>query len=268
MSTPQITYPLRVRTDVQWRFRIFAAAFVVLGALLAASFTSKTRLDVRQLLEERRIWAQGLPARDVSVAGKVSTTRFVSHKYDLTVGYTDKEGKRQVARLTFETLGATLDESVIPEVRYDATHPSQCALNTALAVRWGRIASIVFLFLFGAGGMGIGFVALGLYFGSLLRTYAHCGTRSDVIAVAITRIIRVERHGEHRQTRYKYKYVSPSGQRISGEVTFPVHCEPIYADESRQHMIALLSAFAPRRPVVLRNDFHPFTEPKKSKDAK
>ena len=261
MNTKEITHPLTVRADVRWRFRIFTLTFIIFGAVFTSYFSYKSREDIGQLRVESHIWTEGVPAEDVAVSGKVTTTKLLFHEYSLTVTYTDRAGKRRVGSLAFDTFCSTLDESAKQEVRYVAGDPSQFALSTAVAARAGRISSIVFLFLVGAGGMGVGFIALGLHLGSLLRTYTHCGRRSDIIAVTATQQIRLMRQGEHTQTRYKYIYASPAGTRIRREVTFPAACEPLFADESKREMIALLSPLAPRYPVVLRSDFYPFIDP-------
>jgi hypothetical protein len=210
------------------------------------------------ILEDNAIWKIGVPAIETRVIGDVTTQEIFFGSYNLRISYTTVTGARFSRDSQFDTfLGFTNPEAARPEVRYLPNDPSKFVLEWAVDQTRGRWIMLGFLSTFGAL-MGIALTYTGLTY---LRRYydaRRCAFNSTEIALHILAIAEVSSHGRPVGVTYKFEWFDPSGCRRVGKETFSIKEQPLFSDGTQTSIVALVSDWAPRRPVVLRSDLSPF----------
>ena len=251
-------HPLRLQQSFVWKYQLGGVALVMVGLAAAAGYAWWQYDAVKELIDQNRIWQTGVPALRSEVSGRETTNKFVFHGYDLTVKYVDAHRTRHEGKLNFDTLGTEVDQATDPAVRYLESDASRFALSWAVDARISRWFSIGFMALVGVGLVGGSFTYLGVRALRRLGDARRCAHRSDEVLVGITKITQQIVKGRHTGNEYHYAGRSMDGRDISGKAIFPVKHEPLYADNKKQMMIALVPQENLQRVVVLRGDFHPF----------
>jgi hypothetical protein len=214
-----------------------------------------------KLVEEKRIWDEGVVARDPR--GSVhfdDRTVFVDSAVE--IHYTDDQAATHHRKLELTTL-RRLDSDAPVAVHYLKGHPGELAISAAvdrLPDRWivWYLTSAI------AAMMALGVLVLaGLQLQKWLaiRLVAH---RSDEVELPIEHIERVAwgHHGGVTWTqRFRYHCRHSAGGKTtqcSAVFYSALGKYPIFTDDAQSRLVALVSPHAPRRPVIVRNDLHPF----------
>ncbi len=213
--------------------------------------------DAEELLDQSRIWKEGVPASAVEVQGRETTHKFVFHSYDLEVSYLDAKHSLHRGRVNFNSMTEG-DKTSTPIVHYLENDPEHFALSWAMELKSSRWAAIAFMTVLGAGLIGGAFAIGGMQAMRKFFDARCCVRRCDEIAVRITHIIEHIAKDEQTGTTYYFTGKTVEGQEVSGKVYFEVQHEPLFADGSKRTAVALISPENPKRPVVPRDDFYPF----------
>ncbi len=250
--------PLRLLPSFVWKYRLGGLALLAVGIAAGTGYAVWQYHGIRALLEESRIWQQGESAPTVDVSGHVETSKAIFHEYKLDVEYTDARQVKHKHRLDFSTLGTEIDQKADPNVHYLKADPDQFALSWAVEAKTSRWCSIGFMMLAGVGLIGGSFSFLGWRAMRRLADAQRCAARSDEVIVEITKVRQTNVHGKVTANEIKFAGRMPDGREVTGETSFPIKFEPLWADGSRLRMVALVPPENLKRAVVLRSDFWPF----------
>jgi hypothetical protein len=251
--------PLRLSAGFVRRSIVGTALCVVFCLAACVGYPAWQAFQARAILDDEALWNGGLAARQASAEGKETSHDFILNEYDVVVTYRDQAGHEHKGRTKFDTLFSSIDANAQPVVHYDPREPERFALSWAHDQLSGRWASVAGLALVGA---AIGIVLL-FEARQLLRRLAaarRAAVASDEVELAIARIVRVSQYGRATGlVRYYYRVPTPSGEK-QREIAFNAKKghKPLFADAEETRLLALRSAEAPDRPVVLRNDLYPF----------
>jgi len=208
----------------------------------------------RDLLTETRIWQEGVTAQDAHVKGEVITrTPSMLRTYELTVTFVDADGRRHEGELAFETGFEEINTQRPATVRYQRDDPRHFAVSWAVDAERARWKSIGWMLVAAA---VISFLLAWFGVASLrqLRDTRLCSRGTFEVLARVTEIAA----GNRRNT-YRYAGRTPSGRAISGEAAFPSQHEPLFADGAKTSLVVLVPTGHAGRPVVVRDDFYPFT---------
>jgi hypothetical protein len=255
LPRPLRVKPAFVRNCIAGAIVCFAA-----GGAIAIGGPVWQAAEAQKLLGDQALWKSGALAADVRVSGRETSHNFLLNSYNLDVSYADAVGAEHKTTIEFDTLFASVDQQSPVDARYDPKQPERVALSWAVDMVGSRWASIAFL--------GLGSVALGLLFAWLgrlaLRRLADArqvGSSFEEIDVPLVRVIEMKQYGRSTgQMRYQFQVVRADGKTKTLETSFnrKKKQEPIFVDAERTRMLAVRTTHAPDRPIVLRNDFHPF----------
>lgn len=250
--------PLRLNASFFWRYLLGGLALGLIGLAAAVGLGIWQYEAITQLLDQTRVWRDGVPAVRTEVSGKETTNKVIFHTYALDVHYFDAGGAVHDAKLEFDTLATEVDQTVDPLVRYARDDPGRFALSWAMDVKTSRWVSIGFMLVAGFGLVSGCFLLLG--YGALRRLTdaRRCARRSDEILVRVTKATQQFVNGRHKMTEYLYSGQTLDGRPVAGKVLFPPNYEPLFADQAKQVMVALVPQENLKRSVVLRGDFYPF----------
>jgi hypothetical protein len=250
--------PLRLRSSFVWLNQLGGIFLLLAGIAVAIGYGWWQADEVKALLTQSRIWRDGVAAQRAEVGGQVRTKQFIFHSYELDVSYVDASGATHEHELEFDTLLDKVDEDTEVSVRHLADAPERFALSWAMEVKTSRWMAIIFLGLVGVGLIGGSLVYLGCHALRLLANGRRCARRSDEVVVQITQVTQQVTQGKHNANVYHYQGQLDDGRPITGKVSYALKHEPLFADPTRQTMIALVSPENLKRPLSLRGDFHPF----------
>jgi hypothetical protein len=202
---------------------------------------------------ETRTWNAGEPALSATVQGRETTNKLIFHNYDLEVRFVEKDGSRHEGNVEFETVFGSVDSTIAPTVRYLASDPAHFALSwgqQAIAYRWTAVA------VFGVFGVVLGGVFLALPRNALreLRLARECSIGASDVELAV-----VSAKQDAKTVRYTVEGQSPWGMAIRDTfVAEPVLGGPLFMDELRTSVLALVSPRQPTRALVIRDTFFPY----------
>jgi hypothetical protein len=250
--------PLRLRASFIWKFQLGGLALVAVGVAATIGYAWWQLDALKELLDQSRVWAAGVPAEYCEVSGKVSTTKAIFHNYTLDVIYVDAARKRHQAKLEFSTLVTEMDQARNPVVRYLKDEPGRYALSWAVEAKTSRWASFLFMTIVGVGLVGGSFSFIGVVMLRRVADARRCARRSDEVIVQITQLTPQVVNGRRTGTEYRFSGQVAGARTVTGKVVFSTKEEPLYADAAKQTLVALVAQEALQRPVVLRSDCHPF----------
>ncbi len=249
--------PYTVRVTVILRTVLLTFLCLALGGL-SLFIWPVVQKDVAALRKQDAIWKSGAVALETHVNGHENTSHFMEHAYHLRVEYTDQNGKVHHRELERSVFGETMDIVGSQIVHYQVDAPDEFALSSAVEVADGSWWSICVV---GAGGALLLFSACYLPFIAIrnLTDILHCAKRSEVIDLPIIKREKVQNHGISAGEVFHCKGVSVEGRVVTGSLRVGRSKRPMYG--SGQSIVGLVSPFAPRRAVLLRDDFYPYHEP-------
>lgn len=250
--------PLRLKSSFVWKNLLGGLVLVLIGIGAVVGFAWWQADTVNELIDQSRIWKTGREAWSTEVKGKVTTNHFILHEYDLDVTFTDANQALHQSKLKFDTLFGEVDQAREPMVHYLENDPEHYALSWSMDVKTSRWAAIVFMAVMGIGLIGGSFTFLGVAALRRLADARHCTRRVNEIAVRVTQVVPTLVKGKHTGNEYHFTGRTIDGREFSGKTVFPVKYEPLYADGSKQTMLALIPQENVKRPVILRGDFYPF----------
>jgi len=252
--------PLRVRPAFVRNCILGSIVCFLGGAAIAIGGPIWQLGEAKRIVAEQELWKTGAAASDVEVSGRETSHNFLLNSYHLDVAFADTAGAPHKTTVEFDTLFASVDQQSLVDARYDPKQPDRVALSWAVDMVGSRWASVAFL--------GLGSLALGLLFAWLgrmaLRRLADArqvGSSFEEIDVPLVRVIEMKQYGRSTgQMRYQFQVVRTDGKTKTLEASFnrKKKQEPIFVDPERTRMLAVRTTHAPDRPIVLRNDFHPF----------
>ena len=93
------------------------------------------------------------------------------------------------------------------------------------------------------------------------RTYRdakRCAYCSREVTLRITGATQNYKNDKPTGVTYYYLWLDDFGRELKGRIRFREKEEPLYSDDTRTSIAALVSEWAPTRPIVLRSDSFPF----------
>jgi hypothetical protein len=248
--------PLRLRPSFVWKYLLGGLALISLGVAIAIG-SGWWQLDcAKELLDESRIWSEGIAAQQATMSGDVTTHKFIFHEYKLQISYVDATGMMHRANLKFDTLIGQIDDSQGPVVHYLKDSPDRFALSSAIDVSISRWASILFLAVTVVGLIGGSCILLGLRALWRLRDARRCATHSEEVIATITHFEAKVANGKHTRNIYHFSGKTADGRALKGKADFSSKESPLYA--AKQTILVLAPQDNPDRAVAVRSDFHPF----------
>ena len=249
--------PLKLKPSFVWKSRLGGALGILAGLAMAVGVVWWQSGEVRRLLDEKALWAQGLAAQDVVVSGEETTNKFIFHTYKLEVGYRDASGRRHRGKAEFDTVIGSVESGRVAEVRHAREDPNRFVLSWALEVersRWGSVAFFV------AAGVGLGALFLVVGVGALrkLADAGRCAVRGEEVVARITKVVQQTNHGRHTSTAYHFEGAVADGRLVVGKAELPAKHQPLVLDPEGATMLVLATPEQPSRPVALRGDCHPY----------
>ena len=250
--------PLRLQSSFVWRNLLGGGLLLAVGIGASVAYAWWQYDAVRQLVDQTRVWRDGVAAPRCEVKGEVTTNRFIFRGYKLDVKYLDARGALHEGKLEFDTLGGAVDQKREPVVHYLEPEPGHFALSWSMDVRTSRWASFGFMAVVGIGLVGGSFSYLGALCLRRLADARRCAARADEVIVRITKVVPQVVQGRHTANLIHYAGQTVDGRAVAGKFSLPKKHEPLYADPSLQTIVALVPPENPKRAVVLRGDFYPF----------
>jgi hypothetical protein len=247
---------LRLRSSFVWKYLLGGLALVMLGVAIAIGVGLWQLDGAKELLEESRIWREGILAQQADMRGDVTTHKAIFHEYKLQVSYLDAAGTMHHANLKFDTLLGEIDDKQRPVVHYLKDSPDRFALSSAIDVAISRWASILFLAATLVGLIGGSCILLGLKALWRLRDARRCAAHSEEVIATVTQVDRKVVKGKHTRNVFRFTGKTADGRILKGKADFSSKEAPLYA--GRQMILVLAPQDNPDRAVAVRNDFHPF----------
>lgn len=258
-SQEQSVFPLkklRLQRSFLLRPCLLAAFWALLGLGVLISVLVWQAKSALALLREERVWNEGTPARQAYVEGQEYTRHSLFRQYDLKVVYNDDDLTVYHKELSLTSLSKALDRWQSAEVRYNPENPEEFALLWALELRGGRWAAIALY-------SGFALLAALLSWGIAWSQWRPVRDALSCLRAPEHRLLTVREIKEPKKPTgdVVYRYVAPSAPGKpprEAEVFCPQsEGEPLFSDESRSHLVALVSTRRPTRHLVLRNDLYP-----------
>lgn len=256
--------PWRIRSSFLVRNYFLALLLFILSVAVAVSTIWWQGGEARNIVHQGTIWSTGTPAAWTQTKGTLTSTKLFFLYYQLDVRWGDKKGHLFSGKIEFNSLGKYIDENSPPEVHYDPQNPHSFALSSAVKLGWSRWAMVIFLCLTFTG-IGVGLGAWGLSTLRKVRHIQHCASNGEEVTLQCTHIelLRDQTRRPSGQRRYFFRTTAAqSGAVGTGSVLMPAGRQPLFLDANDKkptQMVALCSAAAPQRPVVLRDDLYPLT---------
>lgn len=252
--------PLAVRKSFATK-KIIGAIFLTLFAVAAiAGGGWLSSSEARAIRHDARVWALETNAVGGSVKGKEETNNFLLHSYDVKVKYTDQSGLSHEVKLSFHTVGISVDTKRDLEIRYDPANPDDCVLSWSMNVTSGRWIYVAFM---GSALalLGLGFLAMA--FGGLRQLGAarRCAVGSEEVELEVQSFAAVMKGRKPTGRHLLRCLVAAPVVGGKGKVRVVRYARgrfPLFADGARRKVIALVASDAPDRPVLVGDDFSPF----------
>ncbi|HZP59475.1 MAG TPA: hypothetical protein VFB27_04050 [Opitutaceae bacterium] len=255
---PLLPTPLRLKSSFVWKSQLGGVVLILAGLGAAIGFGWWNSSSVKALLDQSRIWKEGVPAERTEVNGHVTSHDFVLNEYDLNVTFVDANQVSHDNNVKFDTFIGKVDQEKEPLVRYLPNDPDRFALSWAIEAKTSRWAAVAFMALVGIGLIGGAFLLLGWVALRRLGDARACVARPDEVVLRIKQIVPTMVKGKHTGNEYHFTGRTIDGREITGKTNFPIKFEPFYADNAKQTVLALIPRENIRRPFVLRGDFYPF----------
>jgi hypothetical protein len=215
---------------------------------------------MQPLLDEQRLWADGVPATNASYEGTESSDGLFK-KYTLHVAYEDAVGAQHHRLVEFDTFLFGMDRDEGPEVHFALGAPDTIALGSAVHARAPRWAY----------GLALGAVVPLALAAALLRyarrLHREIGVRRRcaldgrpvVLELVFPRPIGVA----GGKLRYDYRLRGPDGSEIRDHVECKGTHGPLFVGGRRgqTHILALRSSSSPSVILPLRDDLYPLDLP-------
>jgi hypothetical protein len=150
-----------------------------------------------------------------------------------------------------------VDKASEPAVRYDPADPQRFALSWAVDHSGGRWAAVAFLWLCLGGLVGFGLCVIGWQALRQLRDVRHAAERSDEVVLGIASYKELIVNGRHTGWVIELRWKDLQGREQRSKVQLR-RKEQLLCNATRTRTVGLVSAHAPRRPIVLRSDLTPF----------
>ena len=252
--------PLRLRRGfVLWSY-LGALLLGLTGAVSLTAYTVWQLGEAHQIRADHAIWDHGTPAESSNVSGKETSHNFLYNSYELDVEYADAQGQTHRGKAEFSSLFASVDQKTDADVRYDPAHPERFALRWAVELGGYRWAAFAFMML---AGIAIGLSLLVLAFALLRRVLdaRAAAENSQEVELELVKVVALAQHGRPTGTsQFHFQVTTEAGKTVKSNVAFRTNKGqlPLYTDAKKSRFLALRSSRAPDRPVVLRNDLHPF----------
>lgn len=229
-----------------------------LGAAAIFFFAGRWVLgEAEDIQKMDRIWETGVPAQSADAEGEERSNHFIFYSYNLKVKYRDIEGKDHSAEAEFSSVWTEAKTSSPLVVRYDPKAPNDFALSWAIELGGARWAS------FGVSVFGLTMIVgvLGIIAWALRRQVVEakqCAEGSDEVLLDVLSVAPQIVNGQATGATI-YRYEMRGGEPFTGELVLPAKATPpLFADKAEKQMIALISPRAARRPLLIRQDLHPF----------
>ncbi len=245
--------PYELSRDYVKRRQLQIALFSLMGAAVFSVCIWVSASEAVQIAAETRTWNAGEPALSATVQGRETTSKFIFRNYDLEVRFVGKDGSSHQGRVEFEAVFGSVDSTSTPAVRYLPAEPTRFALSwgqQVAAYRWAAVG------VFGIFGVALGAVFLALPRSALseLRLARECSIGACEVELAVVGTKR-----DAKTVRYTVEGQSPWGAAIRETfVAQPVLGGPLFADELRTSVVALVSPRHPTRALVIRDTFFPY----------
>lgn len=255
---PLLPIPLRLKSSFVWKNRLGGLVLILAGIGAAVGFGWYERDAVNELIDQSRIWRNGVEASRTEVSGHVTSHDFVLNEYDLNVTFIDANLVQHENNVKFDTFIGKVDQERDPIVHYLANDPDHFALSWAMDVKTSRWAAIVFMVAIGVILIGGAFTLLGWLALRRLSDAKACAARPDEVLLRIAKIAPQIVKGKQTGNEYHFTGRTLDGREIAGKTAFALKYEPLFADGAKQTMLALVPQENVKRPLVLRGDFYPF----------
>lgn len=193
--------------------KIAASVFLgVCGVALGGGLCYFAVQWLTELLADRQIWTDGVPAEFGEVSGEERSNRFVFHTYELTLSYVDAEGVHREASQEFNTVFGEVDTESTPEIRYLAAEPNRAASSWSVDVSMSRGLWVVLAFAIGLFGWSIVGIALVAIRNAVLEE------RAAIEGIETRATISSVKSDEHGNTTYVFRAEvtrKPAGSRFA-----------------------------------------------------
>jgi hypothetical protein len=252
--------PLRLRRGfVIWSY-FGAISLGLVGAVALVAYVVWQLGEARQIQTDQAIWDHGTPAESSSVSGRETSHNFLLNSYELDVEYVDAQGKTHRKKAEFSSLFASVDQKTDADVRYDPANPERFALRWAIDLGGYRWAAFAFMMVAGIG-IGIAFLVLALGLFRRVTDARAAAEDSQEVEIELQKVVELSQHGRPTGTsQFHYQLTTEAGKTVKRNVAFRTSKgqSPLYTDAQKTRFLALRASRAPDRPVILRNDLHPF----------